>query len=195
MKPVLLLFIALVMVGTVAMANDKNKKTTKPATKNEIEWISFEEAEKRMQKEPRKVWIDVYTDWCGWCKVLDKKTFSHPEVIKYMNTKYYAIKFNAERQDSISFGGKKWGFKPESNANELAVILMNGKMSYPTSIIMTENFQNPSPIQGYINVQQIEGVLKYLGEDTYKTTKYEDYNKSFAPTWKEILMPVAPNAH
>ncbi len=195
MKRVLLLFIALVMAGTVANATDKNKKATTPAAKNEIEWISFDEAEKRMQKEPRKVWIDVYTDWCGWCKVLDKKTFSHPEVIKYMNTKYYAIKFDAERLDSISFGGKKWGFMPEYKANALAVQLMNGQMSYPTSIVMMENFQSPSPIPGYIAVPQIEGILKYLGEDTYKTTKFEDYNKTFTPTWKEILAPLAPNAH
>lgn len=196
MKRVLLLFIALMTVGNVVMAADKNKKEEKKTVNDkEIEWISFEEAEKRMQKEPRKVWIDVYTDWCGWCKVLDKKTFSHPEVIKYMNTKYYAIKFNAERTDSFSFAGKKWGFMPEYKANGLAVQLMNGQMSYPTSIVMTENFQNPSAIPGYLAVPQIEPILKYIAEDTYKTTKYEEYGKTFVPVWKEILAPMAPGAH
>lgn len=196
MKRVLLFFIALMTVGNVVTAADKNKKEEKKTVNDkEIEWISFEEAEKRMQKEPRKVWIDVYTDWCGWCKVLDKKTFSHPEVIKYMNTKYYAIKFDAERTDSFSFAGKKWGFMPEYKANGLAVQLMNGQMSYPTSIVMTENFQNPSAIPGYLAVPQIEPILKYIAEDTYKTTKYEEYSKTFVPVWKEILTPMAPGAH
>ncbi|MFN4246177.1 MAG: thioredoxin family protein [Flavipsychrobacter sp.] len=193
MKRVLLLFIALMTVGNVAMAGDKNKKEVKKAPNDkEIEWISFEEAEKRMQKEPRKVWIDVYTDWCGWCKVMDKKTFTHPEVIKYINTKYYAIKFNAERTDSFSFAGKKWGFMPEYKANGLAVQLMNGQMSYPTSIVMVENFQNPSAIPGYLAVGQIEPILKYIGEDIYKTTKFEEYQPTAQSTWKEILMPMAP---
>jgi len=196
MKRVLLLFIALMTVGNMAMAADKNKKDAKqPINDKEIEWISFEEAEKRMQKEPRKVWIDVYTDWCGWCKVMDKKTFTHPEVIKYINTKYYAVKFNAERTDSFSFAGKKWGFMPEYKANGLAVQLMNGQMSYPTSVVMVENFQNPSAIPGYLAVPQIEPILKYIAEDTYKTTKYEEYSKAFVPVWKEILMPTAPGAH
>ncbi|OSZ82443.1 hypothetical protein CAP35_04010 [Chitinophagaceae bacterium IBVUCB1] len=195
MKLVLLFFIACTMLTTVATATDKNKKKTAPAAKNEIEWISFEEAEKRMQKEPRKVWIDVYTEWCGWCKVLDKKVFSHPEVIKYINSKYYAIKFDAERTDSFSFAGKKWGFMPEYKANALAVQLMGGQMSYPTSIYMEANFQNPSPIPGYHPVPEMEGILKFLGEDVYKTTKYEEYVKTFTPTWKEILAPLAPNTH
>lgn len=195
MKRILLLFIVLMTAGNVAMATDKNKKTEKTPKKNEIDWISFDEAEKRMQKEPRKVWIDVYTEWCGWCKVLDKKVFSHPEVIKYINTKYYAIKFDAERQDSFAFAGKKWGFMPEYKANGLAVQLMGGQMSYPTSIFMEENFQNPAPIPGYHPVPEMEGILKFLGEGVYKNTKYEDYMKTFTPAWKEILTPAAPSAH
>src|SRR5690242_3074537 len=101
MKRALLTFIAVLSL-TAVKADDK-KKTAKPKENKEIEWISFAEAEKRMKQEPRKVWIDVYTDWCGWCKVLDKKVFTNPDVIDYMNKKFYAIKFNAERQDSIEF--------------------------------------------------------------------------------------------
>lgn len=189
----MLLFIVLLSVGIIARADDKKKKATKPvAAKNEIEWLTFQEAEKRMKTEPRKVWIDIYTDWCGWCKVLDKKVFSHPEVIKYMNTKFYAVKFNAERTDSFDFAGKKWGFAPDYKANMLAVQLMNGSMSYPTSVFMEENFQNPSPIPGYIPVPKMEGILKYLGEGTYKTVKFDEYEKTFSPTWKEIITPEMP---
>lgn len=194
MKRILLVFIALMCVASLLRAEDK-KKSAKAKTINtkEIDWISFEEAEKRMKDEPRKVWIDVYTAWCGWCKVLDKKVFTHPEVIKYMNTKYYAIKFDAERKDSFMFGGKKWGFSPDYRANMLAVQFMGNNLSYPTSVIMTENFQNPSPIPGYHAVPEIEGFMKYLGEDFYKTQKYEDFVKTFQPQWKEIITPELPS--
>lgn len=79
MKPALLLAVAFISLATMARADDrKANKTTATNTKKEVEWISFEEAEKRMQKQPRKVWIDIYTGWCGWCKVLDKKYLPIP---------------------------------------------------------------------------------------------------------------------
>lgn len=200
MKRALLLAVAIAGLSTIAHAEDKKSKTaTATNIKKEIEWLSFAEAEKRMQAEPRKVWIDIYTGWCGWCKVLDKKVFAHPEVVKYLNSKFYAIKFDAERQDSIDFVGKKWGFVPESRASSLAVQLMNGQMSYPTSVMMTEGFQNPAPIAGYKPVEQMEMYMKYVGDDIYKTVKFEDYMKTFTPTWKEVpepLLPLAPaNPH
>lgn len=193
MKPALLLAVAFISLTTMARADDrKANKTTATNTKKEVEWISFEEAEKRMQKQPRKVWIDIYTGWCGWCKVLDKKVLSHPEVVKYLNEKFYSIKFDAERQDSFVFTGKKWGFMPEYRANGLAVQLMGGQMSYPTSIMMTEGFENPTPIGGYKPVEQMEMFMKYVGDDIYKTVKFEDYMKDFKPSWKEIPEPVTP---
>lgn len=198
MKRVLITFIAVLSLTAVNAGDKKKAPPPPPKETKEIEWISFAEAEKRMKEEPRKVWIDVYTDWCGWCKVLDKKVFTNPEVIDYMNKKFYAIKFNAERQDSIEFMGKKWGFKPEYKANELAVQLMNGQMAYPTTILMTENFQSPTPVGGYHPVEEVEQFLKFLGEDTYKTTKWEDYSKNFKNEWHEVPSPtpvVPPHAN
>ena len=195
MKRVLLLAIALLSL-TVVKAGDKKKTDAKPQAQKEIEWLTFEEAEKRMKTEPRKVWIDIYTDWCGWCKVMDKKVFTNPDVINYMNTKYYAIKFNAERQDSFSFAGKRWGFVPGQKINNLALQLTNDQPSFPTTVIMTENFQNPSAIPGYHAVPEVEGFMKYLAEDTYKTTKYEEYVKTFQPQWKELdTGPAVPEGH
>jgi len=103
-----------------------------------------------------------------------------------MNQNFYAVKFNAEQKDSIRFMGKWYPFVPDYRANKLAVELMGGRMSYPTSIILEENFQNPAPIPGYLDVQTMEKILKYLGENIYKTQKYPDYEKGFVSTWKEI---------
>ncbi|RYD54676.1 MAG: DUF255 domain-containing protein [Sphingobacteriales bacterium] len=171
-----------------AFAGDKKKsantKTTAAASANEIQWISLEELQQKMKKEPRKVYFDIYTDWCGWCKVMDKKTLTNPEVIKYMNSKYYAVKLNAERKDEISFMGKKFSFHGEYRANMLAVELMRGQMSYPTTVILEEDYMNPQPVPGYLDVTVMEKVLKFFGENYYKTKKYEDFEKSFVPQWK-----------
>jgi len=120
---------------------------------------------------------------------MDKKTFSNTEVIKYMNKNFYAVRLNAERQDSVMFMGKMYGFVPGMRANQLAIDLLGGRMSYPTSVILEENFQNPAPIPGYLNVVTMEKILKYLGENIYKSKQFPDYEKEFVATWEETPQP------
>ena len=91
----LLIITLLAFIGTSAFAQEK------------IQWISFEDAVERCAKEPKMVFIDVYTDWCGWCKRMDQSTFVNPVIAKYMNEHFYCVKFDAERQDTLTFQGRK----------------------------------------------------------------------------------------
>ncbi len=79
----------------------------------EVEWISFDEAIERNAKEPRMILVDMYTDWCGWCKRMDRDVYSKQEIASYINKKYYAVKFNTERyKEDIEFQGRVWKFVP-----------------------------------------------------------------------------------
>jgi len=185
MKRVLLILMAALALSPAMMAGDKKKKPAKAVVnENEINWMTIDEVQAAMKKEPRRVFMDVYTGWCGWCKVMDKKTFTNPEVIKYINQNFYAVKFNAERQDSIRFMGKTYGFVPDYKAHMLAVELMRGQMTYPTSVILEENFQNPQVVPGYLDVPTMERVLKYINENN-KTKTWEDYSKDFKSSWEQ----------
>lgn len=150
--------------------------------KDGINWMTWDEVQVAMKKEPRKVFVDIYTDWCGWCKVMDKKTFSNKELADYMNKHFYAVKFNAERNEEIMFQGAKYGMEGKTSA--LASKLMNGQLSYPTMVIMEENFQNPQPIPGYMPVPRMESIMKYLGDGIYKHQKFEEYVKGFSSEWE-----------
>ena len=66
-----------------------------------IEWMTFGEAIEAQRKNPKKIIIDVYTDWCGPCKLMDKKTFQNPDVAAYISKHFYAVKFNAEGEEII----------------------------------------------------------------------------------------------
>ena len=189
MKRIVLLLSLFTAFTQVACGNNPKErgedvaKDQEVAKATEIHWMSFEEAEKKMKEQPRKVLVDVYTDWCGWCKVMDKKTYTNAALIQYVNEHFYAVKFNAEQKAPITFAGKKWEFIPENRANQLAVELMKGQMSYPTTIIMEEGFKNAQPMPGYMETFQMESVLKYIGGDHHKTTPWNDWQRGFKAEW------------
>ncbi len=143
-----------------------------------IQWLNFEQAVASNDVAPKKIFIDMYTHWCGWCKRMDATTFENPEVVSYINKYFYAVKFDAETKDSVLFKDKYFQFKPEYKSNELAALLMNGKMSYPTSVYLDGESNLIGPVPGYLTAEQFLPVLKYFAEDFYKTTSWEDYMNS-----------------
>jgi thioredoxin-related protein len=178
MKRALFIVMAFISLSPSLFAQD-NKSDNK-----EIHWITnFDELQAKMQQEPRKVYMDVYTDWCGWCKKMEATTFTDPNVIRYINTNFYAVRFNAERQDNIHFNGKEYHYEPQYKANTLAAELLNGKMGYPTSVFMLENFTNPTPISSYLDVKQLEMFLTFFGDNNYKHITWENYQKQFKSRW------------
>lgn len=145
---------------------------------NGIQWMSFEEAMKLNQTKPKKIFIDVYTEWCGWCKRMDATTFKDSAVVKYFKENYYAVKLDAETKDSLHYKDKSYGFRPEYKANELAVALLNGQMGYPSFVFMDEQTNLLTPLSGYKTVPELMPILKFFGTDAYKTTKWEDFVKA-----------------
>lgn len=146
-----------------------------------VKWYSFTEAVKLSKDNPKKLFIDVYTDWCGWCIKMDKETFEHPEISKILNNYYYPVKFDAESKDPIKFKGELFINKGEKSRNphQLAIALLQGEMSYPSVAYMTEDLQLLTAVPGYYTPEQIEPILLYFAEDHYKTKNWEDYQASF----------------
>lgn len=144
---------------------------------NKINWITFEEAYAKVKTHPKKVMIDVYTDWCGWCKVMDQKTFTDPDVIKYVNENYYAVKFDAEGKNEVKI--EKDVFKPNASgrSHALAISLLQGKMSYPSIVYLNESFNMIQPIPGYQDAKVFHQVITFLGGDYFKKESFEDYKK------------------
>lgn len=143
-----------------------------------IRWLSFEEMQKAQKVKPKKVIIDIYTDWCGWCKRMDKTTFSNPAVAEYVNENFYAVKFNAESKASVLFNGKE--FSNPSRYHDLAIYLMNGQAGFPTSVYLDANLQPlTAPIASYLDAKQFETIVNYLNTESFRTTPFEQYQQQF----------------
>jgi thioredoxin-related protein len=145
-----------------------------------IKWFTIEEADKLLKSEPRPVFIDMYTDWCIWCKRLDQQTFSNPVVAEILNKKFYPVKFNADGKGKVDFQGKTFINDGKSgNAHQLAVELLRGQMAYPTVVFLNEKGQLVTPVPGFRNPKEMEELLSYFGEKAYEKQSYQDFQKSF----------------
>ncbi|MDI9878851.1 thioredoxin family protein [Flectobacillus longus] len=149
------------------------------ATKPKIKWMTLEQAFQAIQKEPRKIVVDVYTGWCGWCKVMDQKTFTDPKVIEYINQKYYAVKLDAEQKDDITIGTQKYIW--QNGYNQAGVQLLQGKMSFPTIVYLDEKFNMIQPVPGYQDAKQFHQIITYFGDDHYKKGEWDKYQKDVYP--------------
>jgi len=151
------------------------------AQETKVKWYTFEEAVELNKKEQRKIFIDVYTDWCGWCKKMDANTFSNPVIAKILNEDYYAVKFNAEQHGDINFKGHTFKYIANGNRgyHELAAALLQGKMSYPSVAYMNENNELLTAVPGYQTPDRLEPILKFFAEDAFKTTSFEEYSKNY----------------
>jgi len=157
----------------------------------EINWMTFEEALAAQKKDPKKIMMDVYTSWCGPCKMLDKNTFHNTDVVDYVNDNFYAVKFDAEGNDVVRYKGKTFSnpnYKEElknrrNSAHQLSRYLKVN--AYPTIVFFDEEAQVIAPIRGYQKPQQIELYLKMFNNNDYKelTTQeaFNEYYKAFEP--------------
>ncbi len=179
--PLLTVFI-IIFISEYAwpQAEGKERNATK---QDKVKWYSFEDAYKLNKKKPRKIFIDVFTDWCGWCKKMDAETFTHPVIVKYMNKNFYCVKFDAERKDTIIIDGVTF-VNPNPNgrrtSHQLAVELLKGKMSYPSYVFLNEKSQWLTVIPGYQQAKDFESVIHYFGDDAYQKTPWEDYKTTFS---------------
>ena len=146
-----------------------------------VKWYTIEEAETLSKKNPKKIMIDVYTDWCGWCKKMDSETFSHPVIADYINKNYYAVKLNAESEADITFNGYTYKYVNQGGRgyHELAAGLLNGRLSFPSIAYLNEKLELLGAVPGYRGPVDMEPLLNYIAEDKFLTQSLEEYQQTF----------------
>ncbi len=178
----------LMLVGCIAISAFTYKQTTPkfntPVEK--IKWLTWEQATEANKKEPKKILVDVYTSWCGWCKVMDKQTFTNDTIADYLNKHFYCIKLDAEGHDTIRFDNKDFVFvSPEkgggrNGVHTLAYALLDGNMGYPSIVYLTENFERTAISPGYKTPDKLLPELRFTAEEVFKTETFDNYMKTYS---------------
>ena len=166
-----------------------SQNNSKKEHKDLVEWMTLTEALQKQKEKPKKIFVDIYTEWCGWCKVMSKNTFSNPQIAAYINQYYYPVRFDAETTDTIEYLGKKYvnkgaGRKP---THELAYVLTNNRPSYPTIAYLDAKGNLIQPVPGYMDVKKIEPFLIYFNENVYHSAPFDVFQSNFEKSFNDSI--------
>lgn len=165
---ILPLLIALIFaVALVAMAGetapDKPEGKQPKTDQSKITWHPYDEGLTLAKKLDRHVLIDFTTDWCGWCKKMEKETFADKEVISLINSEFVAIKVDGDSEKILDIDGYKIS---EKNLTRLDYRVSG----YPAFWFLKSDGSRLGQLRGYQQKNQMMEVLRYVAEYKYDTT-------------------------
>ena len=158
---------------------NKGSETTQATVAKTITWLPLKDALAQSKASKKKILIDFFTDWCGWCKRMDKTTYEDPQVIEALNRYFLPVKFNAEREDSVNYRGVPYTMKAQGirSTHEFAIHILSGKMGYPTTSFLGMDHDLLTNIPGYIQADEMTMILKFFGENKHLSMSYDDFKQ------------------
>jgi thioredoxin-related protein len=155
--------ISLLFVFPPAAAGQKS--ATKKKT--ELQWTKLEPAVAKAADEKKAVMVDVYTDWCGWCKKMDKEVFTDPAVAEVLASRFALAKVNGESKESITFKGH--------TTNGIGIAQSFGVRGYPSIIFLDSNGDMLTMIPGFLDAEKFLPVVTFIGNREYEKMEWDAY--------------------
>ncbi|MBA7532075.1 Thiol:disulfide interchange protein DsbD [subsurface metagenome] len=164
---ILLVIIFFFGIKSYFKIDEQNAEVVEEARSFALNWLSYNEGLALAEKENKYVLIDFYTDWCGYCKKMNKETYSNEEVKSILNKNFVIVKVNAESENKVIENGE------EIIERELAKSYQ--VTGYPTTWFLESNHNPIAPLPGYVTAEQFIPVLNYIGEGWYKSISFKEY--------------------
>ena len=162
--------VAGVFIGAIVFSSFATSGAQGKSSSAAIEWQEFSKAIELAKKQNKIVVVDFYTDWCGWCKRMDKDTYAHADIVKYAKAKLIMSKVNAESQDKTRFKDRELTYQ------QLALGM--GVRGYPTTAFFDSNGEPITLISSYLTPDQFIPILDFLADGHYKTMTFEAFMKN-----------------
>jgi thioredoxin-related protein len=159
-------FFIFAFIASGALMNAVLMAQSKPS---EMRWNSFDAGMEEARVSHKKVLVDIYTDWCGWCKKMDSNVYTDPGIREYLSKNYVIIKMNAEGSGKVHYKGQEY-----SPAQLAAAFGVSG---YPSTLFMKENAEPITLLPGYAEAPMFLLVLSFIAEDQYQKKQFSDYLK------------------
>ena len=155
-------------------------KSSKLVAATPVKWTSFDKVIAEAKAGNKKfILVDLYTDWCGWCKKMDENVFSDDAIATALNADFASVKFNAETNEPVIFNGKTYTFTKDGQrgANQLALDLgkVGNKLGYPTIVVLDSDGKKLQAFPGYKDTQTMAAILKYFQTESYKKMDFQQF--------------------
>lgn len=121
-----------------------------------VEWKSWNQGLASAASSRRPVVVDVYTDWCRWCKQMDREVYGREDVRRYLESRFVAIKLNAESAEPVSHQGRSMTARGLASSFDVS--------GYPTTIFLTSSGEHLANVPGYIEPGRFLLLLRYVGD-------------------------------
>jgi thioredoxin-related protein len=162
-------------------------QTTLMSSLTSILWMPLQEAEIQAKAKKKKVMITIYTDWCGWCTVMNQNTWNKLKIIRFVNENFFAVKIDAETREVLRFKGTDFGYMTNVHSNQLAWSLLNGVMEFPSTVFLDEGGNVLTVIPGFMDAGKMDVVLHYFNENAHLKPglTFQQYEMGYARTKEE----------
>jgi thioredoxin-related protein len=173
----LALFCGIVVAGLAGVPVLAFAQTApQPAPATAIRWYTdLDEAQRAAQASNKLLLVDVYTRWCAYCNLMGQRIYQKPEFIQYIDQKFIAVHLDAETADTLDFQGRRFPYHPQHRVNELAYLLLDGRIEYPATVFLTPQGELIQTVHGYLEAPIMDRILRYFAEGYYKTNKWDIY--------------------
>lgn len=138
-----------------------------------ITWQTMAKAQKLAEQHNKMIIVNVYTDWCKWCKKLEKEVYTDARVTKVIDDYFYLVRLNAESNEPIVFNGQKLTMA------EFAQLL--GVTTYPGTVFVDAKGNTIGKQTGYMEVDVFEKLLAYVGSNAYRTMQFDEFSVNSIP--------------
>jgi thioredoxin-related protein len=124
---------------------------------NIVQWYPYDEGMALGKAEGKKVYINFYAAWCQYCRRMDKKTFTDPAVVSYLNENFISIRVDVDREKDVA---------SQYNVSPL-----------PDSWFITETGEGIGNRPGYMSAEDLLPVLQFIHTGSYLKMSYTDFLK------------------
>ena len=159
-----------------------------------VKWKGLEEAFELNKTAPKKIIVNLYDNYSITSTMLNLKTFNNQIIADYLNKNFYCVNLDARTKDTINIMSQKYINEGATHGfHQLPIAMLNGKMVFPAFLIFDETSKLIDRFQTYMTPEDFEILINFIGENEYKTKKWEEYKQNFKSSFPNENISVKNN--
>ena len=166
-RPIAAIVLSLILPAAHLLPPTAAGQKIDPPKATELQWTNLETAVAKGAEHKKPVMVDVYTDWCGWCKKMDKEVFADPAVSEVLGKHFALAKVNGESRETFTFKGEK--------TDGVGIARGFGVRGYPAIIFLDSDGDMLTMIPGFVNAEKFLPIVLFIGTREFEKMEWPAY--------------------